>query len=108
MKWGLGAFKDTDLMRIMLFAEKMDDALGQPSRMNSFLGASQRAIEGAATNQPPISAAFDLAKGGIDAMRGINEKNLLESTRKLLLRDLNENKRRQSQKPGKPGLPVKR
>ena len=33
-------------MRIMLFAEKMDDALGQPSRMNSFLGASQRAMEG--------------------------------------------------------------
>lgn len=101
----LGAFKDTDLMRIMLFAEKMDDALGQPSRMNSFLGASQRAMEGAATNQPPVSAAIDLAKGGIDAMRGINEKNLLESTRKLLLRDLNENKRRQSQKPG---LPVER
>ena len=83
----------------------MDDALGQPSRMNSFLGASQRAVVGAATNQSPVSAAFDLAKGGIDAMRGINEKNLLESTRKLLLRDLNENKRRESQKPK---LPVER
>ena len=101
----LGAFKDTDLMRIMLFAEKMDDALGQPSRMNSFLGASQRAVEGAVTNQSSAGAVFDLAKSGVDAARGINEKNLLESTRKLLLRDLNENKRRESQKPK---LPVKR
>ena len=89
----------------MLFAEKMDDALGQPSRMNSFLGASQRAVEGAVTNQSTAGAVFDLAKSGVDAARGINEKNLLESTRKLLLRDLNENKRRESQKPG---LPVER
>ena len=98
----LGAFQDTDLMTIMLFAEKMDDALGQPSRMNSFLGASQRAVEGAVTNQSTAGAVFDLAKSGVDAARGINEKNLLESTRKLLLRDLNENARRQSQNPQFP------
>ena len=101
----LGAFQDTDLLTIMLFAEKMDDALGQPSKMNSFLASTQRAIQGAATNQNATVAAMDIAKSGIDAVRGINETSLLESTKKLLLRDLNENNRRQSQQPG---LPVER
>jgi hypothetical protein len=101
----LGAFKDTDLLTIMLFAEKMDDALGQPSKMNSFLASTKRAMEGAATNQNATTAAMDLAKSGVDAMRGINEKNLLEATKRLLLRDLNENKRRESKNRQ---LPVKR
>ena len=104
----VGGVKDTDLMALVLFAEKLDDALGTPSAMTSLMSDVQRAGQNAATNQSTMQVAFDLAKSAGDRVKGINEKNLLESTRKLLLRHLNENKSRQSQKPGKPGLPVKR
>ena len=101
----VGGIKDTDLMALVLFAEKLDDALGTPSAITSLMGDVQRAGTNAATNQSTVQVAFDLAKSAGDRVKGINEKNLLETTRKLLLRELNENKRRQSQKPG---LPVKR
>ena len=47
-------------------------------------------------------AAFDLAKIGVDAMQGINGQTLLESTRKLLLSDLREAHRWETQKPRLP------
>ena len=98
----VGGIKDTDLMALVLFAEKLDDAVGSSSAITSLQGDVARAGQAVATNQSAAQSAIELAKGVRDRARGINDENALESTRKLLLRDLNENKRRQSK------LPVKR
>jgi len=101
----VGGIKDTDLMALVLFAEKLDDVLGSPSAMTSFKGDIQRAGSAVATNQSGAQVVMDLAQTAGDKIKGINDKNALKATRKLLLRDLNENKRRESQKPK---LPVER
>jgi len=95
----VGGIKDTDLMALVLFAEKLDDAVGSSSAITSLQGDVARAGQAVATNQSAAQSAIELAKGVRDRARGINDENALESTRKLLLRDLNENKRRQSKLP---------
>ena len=101
----VGGIKDTDLMALVLFAEKLDDVLGSPSAMTSFKGDIQRAGSAVATNQSGAQVVMDLAQTAGDKIKGINDKNALKATRRLLLRDLNENKRRESQKSK---LPVER
>ena len=101
----VGGIKDTDLMALVLFAEKLDDVLGSPSAMTSLKEDMQRAGSAVTTNQSGVQVVLDLAQTAGDKIKDINDKNALKATRKLLLRDLSENKRQQSQKPG---LPVKR
>ena len=102
----VGGVKDTDLMTLVLFAEKLDDVLASPSAMTSFKGDIQRAGQAVATNQSTTQSAIELAKGVRDRARGINDENALESIRRLLERDLRESQR-QAQTSKKPfGLPA--
>ena len=97
----VGGVKDTDLMTLVLFAEKLDDVLASPSAMTSFKGDIQRAGQAVATNQSTTQSAIELAKGVAARARGINDENALESIRRLLERDLRESQRK---KPS--GLPA--
>ena len=97
----VGGIKDTDLMTLVLFAEKLDDVVGSSSAMTSLQGDVARAGQAVATNQSSIQSAIELAKGVRDRAKGINNENALESIRRLLERDLRESQRK---KPS--GLPA--
>jgi len=81
----LGPKLDDDLMTQVLFAELLDKQFGAAAK-TSLQGDAEKAALRAAKSRSITDVAFGVAEAGIDAARGINPENAIQSIRELLKR----------------------